>query len=650
MPHSRRPGEELGGRYRLVDLLNESSGGRFWRAYDRVLSRHVAVHVIPADDGRAEELLAAARSSAGVQDRRMLRVLDAERDDDQVYVVHEWGAGTSLDRVLEHGPLGPRRAAWMVAEVAEAVAAAHAAGIAHGRLAPENVLIDHGGHVRLIGLAVDAALHGLPFDRVDLDLTDLGGLLYAGLTGRWAGASRSSVAVAPREDGRVLRPRRVRAGVPRLLDRLCDQLLDDGAATGSGAAAASGPASAQEVAALLHDFVGDPIGMAAALAGALGPAPQRPAAPPTPGDGSPVSAGPPIGAALDEPTLVVDRSATSATPSLDQPTRVVPLAPELVAEPEREAEPEPEQEPEPAGHPRADLPTEAGVPIFRDDDEEVEWLRARTEKPPPPPPFEDPPERPLFAPDPPPGQPVRRPRPGAAATATSARYWPWEETGASGPATGGAHALDDPATDAGPVPGRRTLRLALVLGLVVIIGLAVVFAFGLGRGTSPLGLGEEPDPPEETSQEPAPLRPVRGLAASDLDPQGNGEENPEVVDLAVDGDPATAWRTLTYEQQLGPGGLKTGLGLVVDLGTAVAPREVTVAPRGGTTAAELYLTEERPSDVAGLEPLGRASGDQQLRWELPGEATGRYLVIWLVELPAVGDGFRGEVADVVVRR
>ena len=79
MPNTIRPGDVLADRYRLVDLLNESGSGRFWRAHDRILQRHVAVHVIESDGERATGLLDAARASATVLDRRLLRVLDADR-------------------------------------------------------------------------------------------------------------------------------------------------------------------------------------------------------------------------------------------------------------------------------------------------------------------------------------------------------------------------------------------------------------------------------------------------------------------------------------------------------------------------------------------------------------------------------------------
>ncbi|MEZ5096125.1 MAG: protein kinase family protein [Nocardioides sp.] len=226
MTTSIRSGDVLAGRYHLVDLLAESKDGRFWRAHDTVLDRPVAVHVIRADDDRADGLLEAARLSARVLDRRILRVLDADVAHELVFVVNEWGEGTSLDILLADEPLEARRAGWIAGEVGAALATAHAADVAHGRLVPENVLLDVNGEVRVIGLAVDAALHGLPPGRRAVDIADLAGILYAGLTGRWSGVSTSVVPDAHVEGGRLLRPRQVRAGIPRPLDELCDQVLN----------------------------------------------------------------------------------------------------------------------------------------------------------------------------------------------------------------------------------------------------------------------------------------------------------------------------------------------------------------------------------------------------------------------------------------
>ncbi len=261
MPKSMRAGSMLAGRYRLVDLLSESRGAHFWRAWDTVLSRHVAVHLIADEDERSEVLMDAARRSATLFDPHLLRVLDADHTNGICFVVNEWGEGDSLDRLLHEGPLAPRRAAWLVHEVGTMIATAHAKGIAHGRLVPENVLIDEAGSVKVIGFAVDAALNGMPEGRLQTDVVDLAAVLYAALTGKWPGVSRSAVPPAPQEHGKALRPRQVRAGVPRVLDGLCDEVLSP-----YPGAHDHGYDSAQAIVDALEEYVGDLTAVAAAEA------------------------------------------------------------------------------------------------------------------------------------------------------------------------------------------------------------------------------------------------------------------------------------------------------------------------------------------------------------------------------------------------
>ncbi|MDN5745571.1 MAG: protein kinase family protein, partial [Nocardioidaceae bacterium] len=274
MATSTRSGDVLAGRYQLIDLLSESGGGRFWRAHDAILERYVALHVIAVGDPRATLLIEAARTSARVLDSRILRVLDAEEEDGLCFVVNEWGTGTSLDVLVTHsGPLGPRRSAWLVADVAGAIATAHAAGVAHGRLNPENVLIDRYGAVRLIGMCVDAALHGLPPAEPAADLEDLGGLLHCALTATWPGPSGSIVPAAPREHGHFLSPRQVQAGVPTQLDQVWRE-FDCTAKHGRRRRLGSehpDVTSAHGIAQELLEFVGDPSAMPEALARSIPP-------------------------------------------------------------------------------------------------------------------------------------------------------------------------------------------------------------------------------------------------------------------------------------------------------------------------------------------------------------------------------------------
>ncbi|WP_167880543.1 protein kinase domain-containing protein [Nocardioides guangzhouensis] len=722
MPGSTRAGDLLTGRYRLVDLLSEARGGRFWRAWDTVLSRHVAVHLIPEGDERAEALMEAARRSATLFDPHLLRVLDADHADGMVFVVNEWGEGESLDHLLADQPLSPRRAAWLTAEVGSMLVTAHEQGIAHGRLVPENVLIDETGAVKVIGFACDAALNGIVEGRISTDVVDLAAVLYAALTGKWPGISRSAVPAAPQEHGRPLRPRQVRAGVPRTLDALCDEVLSP-YLTGAD----HGFDSAGAIVAALEEYVGDlaavaeaearshrgntspripridaplalapEISAAAAAAAAAGTGPatdtgtgaaavttngagdapaELPTDTPPVGPAGPVAPGTPP-APDDAPDLPGDGTVamSALAPDVDErgaaPQDATdlegsdsgPAAP-VATEPEGPPDQAPASSPEAATAPAEEVPahtpdgpgdqTQAEAPVF-DDGDDAEWssgawMTARSDPAPPPPPFDEAPERPLFAPDPPEGRAARVPRSPAPDThgGTGAGYWPWgNDSGTLPPAP----PEEDDEAD-GRVPGRSSLRIAALIALAAVVLLAMVYAFNRGRDSG--SDDASPQQPTRTPTTSAPSeQPFRIAGVQDFDPYGDPpEENPELAPLAIDGKADTAWVSNRYDQQFGPGGLKPGVGLLVDLGQARDVGSVDVTLQGSPTTVELLGTtdEAAPTGIDGLDELasGEATGTEvTLEPEKPTSA--RWLVVWLTRAPDVGGGFRGAVAEIAV--
>jgi hypothetical protein len=191
--------------------------------------------------------------------------------------------------------------------------------------------------------------------------------------------------------------------------------------------------------------------------------------------------------------------------------------------------------------------------------------------------------------------------------------------------------------------------------LLLLIG--CVIAFNLGRGRTVLGTSPDTPTTRPTSGQssstagaasPAPLT---GVTADDFDPQGNPpEENPDEARFAVDGDPTTAWSTQTYTQNLGPAGLKTGVGLVLDLGAEHDVSAVALTTVGSPTQVQVYVTAQRPTNLQGARPVGQTTvtGTHGVVPVDP-VAPGRYVVVWLTRLPAVAGGFRGEVAEVVVK-
>jgi hypothetical protein len=195
------------------------------------------------------------------------------------------------------------------------------------------------------------------------------------------------------------------------------------------------------------------------------------------------------------------------------------------------------------------------------------------------------------------------------------------------------------------VPGKRMLRLAAALAVSALLLVAIVFAFNLGRGRTPLGGEPEPDPQATPS-----AQPIRGVAATDFDPEGSPpEENADLAPAAVDGDPDTAWPTERYDQDLGPGGLKNGVGLLLDLGEQREVRGMAVRLVGQPTAIRVYVAARRPASVDQLTPAGSWTARERLQVDFEEPAEGRWVVLWLTSLPPVDGGFRAEVAQVVVR-
>jgi putative peptidoglycan lipid II flippase len=259
-------GTVLGARYRLEELLAEVPLTVTWRAFDQVLSRSVLVHLLPPGQGEAPDLLELARRASVATDARFLRVLDVVHADDAQavnqgslnqgslnqrpasqqtgeptgdYIVCEYANGQSLEAILTHGPLSGLEAAWVVRELADALAAVHAAGLGHERINPDTVVITPTGNVRIVGLVIEKSLrsranvpadgHGLPDARTPelTDVRDLGRLLYACLVARWPGGPAFGLPEAPSSGHRWLTPRQVRAGVAPALDQICDQILGD---------------------------------------------------------------------------------------------------------------------------------------------------------------------------------------------------------------------------------------------------------------------------------------------------------------------------------------------------------------------------------------------------------------------------------------
>src|SRR5215468_9630647 len=125
------PGNRLGGRYRLEDRVSASGDWSAWKAIDETLARPVTVLTFAPGFPRIAEVVTAARAASRLTDARLAQVFDVEEEWDHAYVVMEWVGGDCLADLLADGPLEPGEGTEIIAQAAEALASAHAAGVAH---------------------------------------------------------------------------------------------------------------------------------------------------------------------------------------------------------------------------------------------------------------------------------------------------------------------------------------------------------------------------------------------------------------------------------------------------------------------------------------------------------------------------------------
>jgi serine/threonine protein kinase len=147
----------VGGRYRLIEQIGTGGASSVWRGLDELLNRHVAVKLL-GPDREGSELYREARAAARLCNSHVSTVYDVgETSDGTAYLVMEFIDGPALSQRLKLGVLSWRQAVEVCAQVADGLAAVHAAGLVHRDVKPGNVMLAPTG-AKLVDFGISAEI------------------------------------------------------------------------------------------------------------------------------------------------------------------------------------------------------------------------------------------------------------------------------------------------------------------------------------------------------------------------------------------------------------------------------------------------------------------------------------------------------------
>ena len=154
-------GELIAGRYELEQLIGSGAMANVYRARDRRLGgRPVALKILHehcrSDADRVERFRREARAGARVNHPNVVTVIDRGESAGRLYIALEYVEGENLKQLVERcGPLPVGRALELAIDIGRGLAAAHAVGVVHRDVKPQNVLVGDGG-AKVADFGVDA--------------------------------------------------------------------------------------------------------------------------------------------------------------------------------------------------------------------------------------------------------------------------------------------------------------------------------------------------------------------------------------------------------------------------------------------------------------------------------------------------------------
>src|SRR3989304_1182738 len=139
--------------YRIIDKIGQGGMGEVYKAEDQKLGRQVALKILPPDTQEEQKakrrLLQEARAASALNHPNIVTIHSIEEADGFTFIVMEYVEGETLKSVIDRGSLETSQIIDLGSQVADALAAAHAAGLIHRDIKPSNILVTPQGQAQI---------------------------------------------------------------------------------------------------------------------------------------------------------------------------------------------------------------------------------------------------------------------------------------------------------------------------------------------------------------------------------------------------------------------------------------------------------------------------------------------------------------------
>lgn len=160
-----RPGQTIGS-YEIISFINRGGMGEVYLAQDRRLSRKVALKLLPApltrDLDRLRRFEQEARSASALNHPNIITIYEILETDSAHMIATEFVEGETLRQRLTHCQLNLNEALQVGIQIADALSAAHKAGIVHRDIKPENIMLRPDGYIKVLDFGLAKLAHPSP--------------------------------------------------------------------------------------------------------------------------------------------------------------------------------------------------------------------------------------------------------------------------------------------------------------------------------------------------------------------------------------------------------------------------------------------------------------------------------------------------------